>query len=78
MFRPFNPDYLPRNWKQLDELEVELNEVKEKMRYLECIRRTGAKNHLAEWSADEEREYANLEEKQKEIKLSLEIANEGR
>ena len=68
--RPFNPDYNPRNWKQLDDLQAELTKVEERMDYLEYLNR--------EWNTDEEREYADLEEQQKELKLSLEIANESR
>jgi len=68
--RPFNPDYNPRNWKQLDQLRDQLTKIEERMEYLECLDR--------EWNTDEELEYADLEEQQKELKLSLEIAYEGR
>lgn len=68
--RPFNPDYAPRNWKQLDQLREQLTKIEERMEYLERLDR--------EWNTDEELEYADLEEQQKELKLSLEIAYEGR
>ena len=66
----FNPDYNPKNWKQLDELDEELRKVEERMDYLEYLDR--------EWNSDEEREYENLEKQQIEIKRSLEAAYEGR
>lgn len=66
----FNPDYNPKNWKQLDELDEELRKVEERMDYLEYLDR--------EWNSDEEREYEDLEKQQTEIKRSLEAANEGR
>ena len=66
----FNPDYNPKNWKQLDELDEELRKVEERMDYLEYLDR--------EWNSDEEREYEDLEKQQLEIKRSLEAAHEGR
>jgi len=66
----FNPDYNPKNWKQLDELDEELRKVEERMDYLEYLDR--------EWNSDEEREYEDLEKQQIEIKRSLEAAHEGR
>jgi hypothetical protein len=70
MFRPFNPDYAPRNWKQLDQIQEQLTKIEERMDYLEYLNR--------EWNTDEEREYEELEKQQKELKNSLEIAYESR
>jgi len=70
MFRPFNPDYNPKNWKQLDQIQEQLTKIEERMDYLEYLNR--------EWNTDEELEYEELEKQQKELKNSLEIANEGR
>ena len=66
----FNPDYNPKNWKQLDELDEELRKVEERMDYLEYLDR--------EWNSDEEREYEDLEKQQIEIKRGLEAAHESR
>jgi len=68
--RPFNPDYNPRNCKQLDDLQAELTKVEERMDYLEYLNR--------DWNTDEELEHKELEKKQQELKNSLEIANESR
>lgn len=68
MFRPFNPDYNPKNWKELDELDEQLKKVEERMDYLEYLNR--------EWDTDEEREYEELEKQQTEIKRSMEAAYE--
>ena len=68
MFRPFNPDYNPKNWKELDELDQQLKKVEERMDYLEYLNR--------EWDTDEEREYEELEKQQTEIKRSMEAAYE--
>jgi hypothetical protein len=68
MFAPFNPDYIPS--KEIIELQDELTKVEERMDYLEYLDR--------EWNTDEELEYEDLEKQQKEIKISMEAANERR
>ena len=64
----YNPDYNPKNWKELDELDEQLKKVEERMDYLEYLNR--------EWDTDEEREYEELEKQQTEIKSSMEAAYE--